>query len=218
MSQFRESVDVQLRANRRSLQTISAFAQAVGLSASALRQYGENGLLIPTEIEERTGYRYYSPDQQQRAIWIRRLRDAGLSLERIRTVLEGDAAGAATVLDGWLADAQERSASAEELVTDLKFSLQARIDSNPTRRTSAQFDAMVLASAIESRLTLKNQFISGTANGASVSLELSEQALADVAHAAVGHELICDIGETSDAIAWRSPDQPDFVALVMPRQ
>lgn len=369
MSQFRESVDVQLRANRRSLQTISAFAQAVGLSASALRQYGENGLLIPTEIEERTGYRYYSPDQQQRAIWIRRLRDAGLSLERIRTVLEGDAAGAATVLDGWLADAQERSASAEELVTDLKFSLQARIDSNPTRRTSAQFDAMVLASAIrqvlaasdnagpdfdgvlidvgpdgvavtateryilmgrmdvaksvegqparvrfdpmaalewlrarqrvelvidapigrdhatggaqaelrdskgdmlvldprpdrfpsvhqfrqegldapsrvlfereellrllrssegqsvlltsdgrESRLSLKNQFISGAANGASVSLELSVHALVNIAHAAVGHELICDIGETSDAIAWRSPDQPDFVALVMPRQ
>lgn len=369
MVEFREPGDVQLRASRRSLQTISAFAQAVGLSASALRQYGENGLLVPTEIEERTGYRYYAYDQQQRAIWIRRLRDAGLSLERIRIVLEGDAVGAASVLDEWLTDAHDRSAAAEELVSDLKLSLRARFDRNPTRRTCARFDAMVLASAMrqvlsasgnadadfegvlidvasdsaavtatdryvligrmdvatdidgpparvrfnptsalewlrarrhvelvieapigrdhpavearvelrdsqgetlalspkpdrfpsvdqirlkdsdaasrvlveradvlrlvtsaaserllltsdgsESRLALKDCSISGFASGAPVSLELSPDALARIAEAAVGHELVCDIGEPNEAIEWRSPSQPDFIALAMPRR
>lgn len=368
MVQFREYVDVPLRA-RRSLQTISAFAQAVGLSASALRQYGENGLLVPTEVEERTGYRYYAPGQQQRAIWIRRLRDAGLSLERIRAVLDGDAAAAAGVLDGWLSAAHERSAAAEELVTDLKLSLQGRSDRNPARRTRVRFDAMVLASAIrqvlaasadgdpdfagvlidagsdsaavtatdryllmgrmdvaasidgpparvrftprpalewlrarryvelvieapigrdhpavaahvefrdsqgetlalipkpdrfpsvhqllftdldapirvvferddvlglatsaesqsvlltsdgsESRLALKDRSISGLASGAPASLELSLPALARIADAVVGRELVCDINDSNQAITWRSPSQPDFVALVMPRR
>lgn len=368
MVQFRESVDVPLRASGRPLQTISAFAQAVGLSASALRQYGENGLLIPAEVEGRTGYRYYAPDQQQRAIWIRRLRDAGLSLERIRVVLEGDAAGADDVLNEWLTTAQERAAVVEELITDLKLSLRSRSDANPARRTSVRFDAPVLASAIqqvlpasangdpgfdgvlidigpdsvavtatdryilmarldvaaridgaparlrfnpapaiewlrarrgvelvidapigrdhrvvedqvelrdaqgemltlhpepdrfpsvhhlrgegfetvsrvvferddvlrltasvdhqsvlltsdngESLLASKNQTISGIASGAPVSIELSGHALARIADAAVGHEFVCDISGPNEAIAWRSPSQPDFVALVMPR-
>lgn len=368
MVQFRGAVDVQLRATRRSLQTISVFAQAVGLSASALRQYGDSGLLIPAEIQDRTGYRYYAPDQQQRAIWIRRLRDAGLSLERIRIVLEGDAASAESVLDAWSADAQERSDAAEELVADLKLSMQARSGRTPARRTCVRLDAMALASAIrqvlpasdnadsgfdgvlidvgpgsvavtatdryilmgrmnvatstdgpparvrfnpmpalewlrarrhvelvidapigrdhrtveehvelrdsrgemltlspqpdrfpsvhqfrqdveassrilferddvlhlaasaesqgvlltsdglESRLASKNQIVSGFASGAPASLELSRPALARIAHAAVGHELVCDIRELNEAIAWRSPSQPDFIALVMPRQ
>lgn len=154
MMQFHESGDVQLRADRRSLQTISAFARAVGLSPSALRQYGENGLVLPAEVEERTGYRYYAPDQQQRAIWVRRLRDAGLSLDRIRLVLDGDTAGATDELDEWVDDAQERSAAVEELVTDLKLSLQARSDRNPARRTCARFDAAVLASAVHQVLSV----------------------------------------------------------------
>lgn len=369
MMQSRGPVDVQLRASRRSLQTISTFAHAVGLSASALRQYGENGLLVPNKIEERTGYRYYAPDQQQRAIWIRRLRDAGLSLERIRTVLESDAAGAESALDEWLTDAQKRSAAAQALITDLKLSLQSRFDRNPSRRTCIQLDAMVFASAIrqvlsvssrsgadfdgvlidvgsdsvavtstdryvlmgrmrvatsidgpparvqfdptsalewilarrrielvveapigrdrfatgghaelrdvqgdvlelrikpdrfpsihqlrdddseahsrvvleraevrrliasaenesvmlssdgrETRLSWQNRMITGPASGAPVSLELSPSGLAGIAEAAVGNQLVCDISESDEAIAWRSPSQPDFIALVMPRR
>jgi DNA-binding transcriptional MerR regulator len=132
------------------LQTIGLFARAVGLSASALRQYGESGLLAPVSVEERTGYRYYALVQQQRAIWIRRLRDAGLRLELIKTVFESDVDSAEAVLDDWLADAQERSVSIEALVSDLKASLRAGHDRNPMLRTSARFDATVLASAIRS--------------------------------------------------------------------
>jgi hypothetical protein len=45
----------------RPLLTISAFARAVDLAPSTLRYYDECGLLPPTEVDARTGYRYYTP-------------------------------------------------------------------------------------------------------------------------------------------------------------
>lgn len=351
------------------LQTISAFARSVGLSASALRQYGETGLLAPADVEERTGYRYYSLDQQQRAIWIRRLRDAGLRLERIRAVFDDDAAHAETVLNEWRDDAHEHSDVITALVDDLILVLRARVVSNPVRRTSARFDAAILASAIrqvaaasadaagsgehdgvlievgpsssaivatdlfvllartdlpstvdgpptrvriaaapvlewlrlrrsvdlvvhapvgrdrdaasatsrfrdehggdlplpnrpdhfpsvhrmlettatapaQARFPLETvrriasdqrdgavnlsvhdavaqlgsggQIVSGAGFGASVTVMLSRPALRRIADAAVGHELVCDIRGSDEALVWRAPDQPDFVAMVMP--
>lgn len=149
MVQFQESPESRLgEAEQQRLQTISMFARAVGLSPSALRQYGESGLIAPAAVEERTGYRYYGIDQQQRAIWIRRLRDAGLRLERIRSVFESDSAEAEAVLDNWLAEAEARSASIEALVSDVKSSLRAHRVRNPQDRTSATFDAAVLSAAL----------------------------------------------------------------------
>lgn len=148
---------------RQRLQTISMFARAVGLSTSALRQYGEIGLITPAAVEERTGYRYYGLDQQERAIWIRRLRDAGLRLERIRSVFESDSADAEVILDDWLTEAQERSATIDALVNDLKSSLRGRLVRNPRLRTSACFDAAVLAAALRQVGLAKD--VSGGAGG-----------------------------------------------------
>ncbi|MDQ0645146.1 MerR family transcriptional regulator [Microbacterium murale] len=149
MSQPHESGALRSQAGESSqLQTINAFARAVGLSASALRQYGESGLLAPADVEERTGYRYYSLDQQQRAIWIRRLRDAGLRLDRIRSVFEDGTIAAEAILNEWRADTRERSEAIAALVDDLILTLRAQEERNPARRTSARFDAAVLASAI----------------------------------------------------------------------
>lgn len=135
-------------ADQQGVQTIGIFARAVGLSTSALRQYGESGLLAPAVVEERTGYRYYGLDQQQRAIWIRRLRDAGLRLERIKSVFESDSDDAATILDEWVADAAERTASITALVRDLKSTLRAHRAKNPTQRTTVRFDSAVLSAAL----------------------------------------------------------------------
>ena len=149
MVQFHEPQGSRLGVvEQQRLQTISMFARAVGLSPSALRQYGESGLIAPAVVEERTGYRYYGLDQQQRAIWVRRLRDAGLRLERIRSVFESDGADAEGVLDDWLAEAEERSASIKALVHDVKSSLRAHLIRNPLQRTSASFDAAVLSAAL----------------------------------------------------------------------
>ena len=58
--------------------TIGEFAQATGLTAKALRLYDELGLLAPADVDERTGYRRYAPDQVDRARLVARLRSAGV--------------------------------------------------------------------------------------------------------------------------------------------
>lgn len=368
MDDFREH-----ERGRQTLQLIGEFARAVGLSPSALRQYGENGLIPPAAVEERTGYRYYSLDQQQRGIWIRRLRDAGLRLDRIHEVLDGSPADAESMLDDWLADSHQRAAALSDLVDDLKLSLCAHAGEHPARRTAASFDAAVLASAIgqlgpstdhdaadafqtvlvelhphaaivastdrfvllartdvpahvdgpparaclpvtetlawlrgrrnaelvldqpvgregrtrelrvalrdpdggergwdspvdrfpdvhrilaavgsadgrvsfarddlrvllggadadadadsirlvtastHARLMIGDRIAYGTASGPDADLRLSRSALARVAHAAAEGEITCDVGRDDDPLLWRSPAQPDFAAMMMPR-
>jgi DNA polymerase III subunit beta len=129
------------------LQTISSFARAVGLSVSALRSYGENGLLVPADVDERTGYRYYTPSQWQRAIWIRRLRDTGLPLDRIRSMLDSAPEVADRLLDEWVTDSRSRSEAAERIVAELRRSLRASRAAGP-QETRARLDADVLATAV----------------------------------------------------------------------
>ncbi|MBL2815669.1 MerR family DNA-binding transcriptional regulator, partial [Klebsiella pneumoniae] len=47
---------------RPGVATIGAVARATGLTASALRFYGDCGLLAPAVVDEVTGYRYYTPE------------------------------------------------------------------------------------------------------------------------------------------------------------
>lgn len=80
------------------LLTISTFARAVNLSASALRFYDEVGLLRPAEVDARTGYRYYTPELERRAHLIRRMREAGVTVETMRAVLGAEPERAAEIL------------------------------------------------------------------------------------------------------------------------
>lgn len=68
--------------------SIGEFAGASGLTPKALRLYDELGLLRPATVDERNAYRYYSPDQLDRARLVARLRLTGMSLDRIRTVVD----------------------------------------------------------------------------------------------------------------------------------
>lgn len=129
----------------RSLQTIGDFARAVGLSASTLRGYDSSGLLSLAHVEDRTGYRYYGLDQQQRAIWIRRLRDAGFRLRTIGTILDSEPVIAEAILDDWLAEAIGRAESAAALVDDLRSVLRSRTETTLSR---ARVDSAVLAAAV----------------------------------------------------------------------
>ena len=64
--------------------TIGEFSRLVGVTPSALRYYDDCGLLVPAEIDPRTGYRLYTHGQRRRAEAIRLLRDAGLALADVR--------------------------------------------------------------------------------------------------------------------------------------
>lgn len=63
------------------------------LSPQALRFYHAKDLLVPAEVDERTGYRGYSFDQVEQAVLITALRGAGMGVDLVRRVLdEPDAA------------------------------------------------------------------------------------------------------------------------------
>lgn len=70
---------------------IGAFAQLTGLSIDALRHYHDVGLLIPEDIDSKTGYRRYSLTQAQRAQRIADLRAMDVPLDSVATVLDAGA-------------------------------------------------------------------------------------------------------------------------------
>ena len=65
------------------LLTIGEFARAARLSPKALRLYDDLGLLRPHAVDKWSGYRYYSPDQLERARLVAWLRRLGMPLAQI---------------------------------------------------------------------------------------------------------------------------------------
>jgi protein phosphatase len=80
------------------LLTIGEFARLAQLSPKALRLYDELGLLRPAKVDQWSGYRYYAPDQLERARLVAWLRRLGMPLAQIAVVLDapGEAAAAVT--------------------------------------------------------------------------------------------------------------------------
>lgn len=101
------------------LLTIGAFARAVGLAPSALRYYDECGLLRPAEVDDATGYRYYTPELARRARTVAQLRDAGVSVETMRVALDGTAEDRRRVLHEVLAEQEALAARRTAVFEDL---------------------------------------------------------------------------------------------------
>ncbi len=68
--------------------TIGEFSKITRLSIKTLRFYHEEGILDPSHVDQGTGYRYYDRRKVDEALSIIRLRDLGMSLEDIHTILE----------------------------------------------------------------------------------------------------------------------------------
>ncbi|HHW83725.1 MAG TPA: MerR family transcriptional regulator [Actinomycetales bacterium] len=69
------------------MMSISEFALASGLSPKTLRFYDEREILIPAEVDPRSGYRRYSASQLRDATTIRILRATGMPLEAVSRAL-----------------------------------------------------------------------------------------------------------------------------------
>ncbi|MEU4636926.1 MerR family transcriptional regulator [Micromonospora chalcea] len=68
--------------------SISEFSQMCHLSPQALRFYHAEGLLVPAEVDDRTGHRSYAFEQVERAMLITLLRDTGMSVKLVRRALD----------------------------------------------------------------------------------------------------------------------------------
>ena len=69
---------------------IGDFSRLSFVTVKTLRYYDEIGLLKPVEVDRFTGYRYYSASQLPRLNYIVALKNLGLSLEEIATLINND--------------------------------------------------------------------------------------------------------------------------------
>ena len=69
---------------------IGDFSRLSFVTVKTLHYYDEIGLLKPVKVDRFTGYRYYSADQLPRLNYIVALKNLGLSLEEIGTLVNND--------------------------------------------------------------------------------------------------------------------------------
>lgn len=92
---------------------IGEFSKLGQVSTRMLRHYDKLGLLVPDQIDEWTGYRYYTIQQLPRLHRIIALKDMGLSLQQITDLLAEDDDLSPEQLRGMLA--LKRSELAQEM-------------------------------------------------------------------------------------------------------
>lgn len=73
--------------------SIGEFSKITGLTVKALRFYQEEGLLIPSTVDPRTGYRYYDRSLIEPARTIAFLRKLEFPLNEIKALLQNQSAG-----------------------------------------------------------------------------------------------------------------------------
>lgn len=123
--------------------TIGALARASGLTPSALRFYGDCGLLAPAEVDPATGYRYYSDKQRERAVLIRKLREIEVPLETVARILAGESG----LLDAHVHTLQQRALAAAEAAKSIRRLLTSAVPA----RTLAEAIEQVLPAAAHTR-------------------------------------------------------------------
>ena len=69
---------------------IGEFSRLMQVTVKTLRHYEQKGLLIPEEVDQWTGYRYYGIVQMQKLNSIRQLQRFGFSLEEIKDLFEDE--------------------------------------------------------------------------------------------------------------------------------
>jgi DNA-binding transcriptional MerR regulator/effector-binding domain-containing protein len=101
--------------------TIGEFSQVTGLSVKTLRFYHEKGILVPSAVDETTGYRFYDASKIEKARVIMRLRSMEFSLEDIAAVLGGcdDEGDILTYLERQKSILQQRIAEDRDIVRSL---------------------------------------------------------------------------------------------------
>ncbi len=103
--------------------TIGEFARRSGLSLKALRLYDARGLLPPVRVDALSGYRFYAPEQLERAHTISLLRRLEMPLATISGVLAQPSASVGVTVRAWWADRQrdlsERGPEVDLVLTSL---------------------------------------------------------------------------------------------------
>jgi DNA-binding transcriptional MerR regulator len=95
--------------------SIGEFARRSRLSLKALRLYDERGVLVPSRVDQASGYRYYDTAQLDQARLVVMLRELQLPLAAIKELLACDPADAATRIAEHWRDAEAAHDARREL-------------------------------------------------------------------------------------------------------
>jgi DNA-binding transcriptional MerR regulator len=95
--------------------SIGEFARRSHLSLKALRLYDERGVLVPSRVDQASGYRYYGTAQLDEARLVVMLRQLQLPLAAIKELLACDPADAATRIAEHWRDAEKAHDARREL-------------------------------------------------------------------------------------------------------
>jgi len=95
--------------------SIGEFGRRSRLSLKALRLYDERGVLVPSRVDQESGYRYYDTAQLEDARLVVMLRELQLPLAAIKELLACDPADAATRIAEYWRDAEAAHDARREL-------------------------------------------------------------------------------------------------------
>ena len=124
---------------------IGEFSKMMQVTVKTLRHYEQRGLLLPDEVDEWTGYRYYSIAQMQRLGTIRGLQQQGFTLEEIKELLEDGAQMPSIELLTQKIEATERQL---QMLTERRSQLLKWMDSHKRIRTMEKFSIQSLPEII----------------------------------------------------------------------
>ena len=89
-------ISLQLLAKHRTIMSykiklkIGEFSRLMQVTVKTLRHYEQKGLLIPDEVDEWTGYRYYNISQMLKLNSIRQLQQLGFTLDEIKNLFDDE--------------------------------------------------------------------------------------------------------------------------------
>jgi DNA polymerase III subunit beta len=108
--------------------SIGEFARRSKLSISALRFYGDCGVLAPARIDSATGYRYYSAAQLREAELLRHLRALEMPIAEIQSFLTAEPAAAESALDSHWRRLERRFNHSRRALGSLQLLLRSKED------------------------------------------------------------------------------------------
>jgi DNA-binding transcriptional MerR regulator len=106
--------------------SIGEFARRSRLSLKALRLYDERGVLVPSRVDQASGYRYYDTAQLDQARLVVMLRELQLPLKRVKELLACDPADAAKRIAEHWHDAEAAHDARRELADYLVNRLRGK--------------------------------------------------------------------------------------------
>ncbi len=111
--------------------SIGEFSRITALTIKSLRLYHEKELLIPAEIDEFTGYRYYNETNYEAARTIKILKELDFSLAEIKEILEDckDEMELVTFLEKKILDVEQKIHQYAKISRSIKLILQREKES-----------------------------------------------------------------------------------------